>query len=196
VTIAEDTVATEEAKYRVLDTFVSVEIRQYEPQLVAETEVEAELEEAGSEAFRRLAGYIFGKNKGAKKIAMTAPVIQREGEKIAMTAPVTQARSTSGRYLVRFTMPAAYTRETLPEPLDPTVHVTEQPARRIAALRYSGTWSRKSYEAHLWQLRAALAQAGLFPVGEPHWARYDPPWKPWFLRRNEVMLELAEVASS
>jgi len=188
--------ATEQAKYRVLDTIGSVEIRQYEPQLVAETEVEAELEAAGNKAFGRLAGYIFGKNKGAQKIAMTAPVMQREGEKIAMTAPVTQALNPAGKYLVRFTMPAAYTRESLPEPLDPTVHIAEQPARRVAALRYSGTWSRKNYENHLSELRAALVQAALHPVGEPTWARYDPPWTPWFLRRNEVMFELAEGASN
>lgn len=35
-----------------------------------------------------------------------------------------------------------------------------------------------------------VGRSGLTTVGEPVWARYDPPWKPWFLRRNEVLLEI------
>ena len=30
--------------------------------------------------------------------------------------------------------------------------------------------------------------AGLEEAGEPIWARYDPPFKPWFLRRNEILI--------
>ena len=64
------------------------------------------------------------------------------------------------------------------------------PGRTVAVMRYSGTWSQGSYRAHVQQLEADLAQQGLRWQGEPIWARYDPPWKPWFLRRNEIWLEL------
>ena len=182
--------AIETTKYRVIRALDDVEIREYPAQLVAETEVTGSLEEAGNQAFRRLAGYIFGHNRGAKKIAMTTPVTQSPGEKIAMTAPVTQAPTQEGTFIVRFTMPAAYVRATLPEPIDPGVHIAEQPGRRLAVLRYSGTWSRRNYEQHVTSLRRKLAAAGIAASGEPTWARYDPPWMPWFLRRNEIMLEV------
>jgi hypothetical protein len=88
-------------------------------------------------------------------------------------------------------MPAIYTLETLPEPLDPAVSFRVVPARRVAAHAYSGTWSTSRYEEHLATLRAALASAGLTAVGEPTWARYDPPFMPWFLRTNEILVGLA-----
>lgn len=187
---AKDAMATETPTYRVTQSFGEVEIREYSAQIVAETEVEGSLEDAGNQAFRRLAGYIFGKNKGSKKIAMTAPVTQSPGTKIAMTAPVTQVPAGTGKFVVRFMMPAEYSRDTLPEPIDPSVHIAEQPGRLLAVLRYSGTWSRRNYEQHVAELRTKLAAAGLTAHGEPTWARYDPPWTPWFMRRNEIMIEI------
>ena len=89
-------------------------------------------------------------------------------------------------------MPSNYTLATLPEPLDPAVQLRKIPARKMAALRYSGTWSARNYEKHLAQLRSAVDALGLHARGEAVWARYDPPWKPWFLRTNEILLELAD----
>lgn len=60
----------------------------------------------------------------------------------------------------------------------------------MKAIRYSGTWSKKNYDEHLTLLKAALVREGLSPTGEPVWARYDPPYKPWFLRTNEILFEL------
>jgi len=88
-------------------------------------------------------------------------------------------------------MPSAFTRDTLPEPEDPAVRFREIPARRVAALAYSGSWSEARYLEKLAELRAALARAGLRAAGEPVWARYDPPFMPWFLRTNEILVELA-----
>ena len=84
-------------------------------------------------------------------------------------------------------MPAELSRETLPEPKDPRITIREIPARTFAAIRYSGTWSKRNYDEHLDTLRRGLRAEGLTPVGEPIWARYDPPFKPWFLRRNEIL---------
>jgi len=186
--------AIEKPSYRVVERREAFEIREYAPYLVAETVVGGSREEAGNAGFRILAGYIFGKNRGEKKIAMTAPVTQAEPAKIAMTAPVAQAGQ-EGRWTIQFMMPSAYTVESLPEPLDPAISFRTMPARRVAAHTYSGTWSASRYEEHLATLRTALAEAGLTAVGEPIWARYDPPFKPWFLRTNEILVELAPDGS-
>ena len=119
---------------------------------------------------------------------MTAPVAQTP-TKIAMTAPVAQ-RPGPGGQVVQFAMPREWTLETLPEPLDSKVVLRAMPARTVAVIGYSGTWSQSRYEEHLKKLQEAATQAGLVWHGEPMWARYDPPWVPWFLRRNEIWLAL------
>jgi hypothetical protein len=190
----------EQPRYVVEEKLGDFEIRRYEPYLVAETEVEADQASAGNEGFRRLAGYIFGGNKGAKKIAMTAPVAQAPAAaRIAMTAPVTETRApgATGRFFIQFMMPSELTLASVPEPLDARIRFREMPARRVAAIRYSGSWSEGRYLKHLHALQAAVSREGLEAAGEPMWARYDPPFKPWFLRRNEILVEVRtrEVAS-
>lgn len=183
-----DGMAYESPTYRVVERFGEIEIREYEPYLVAETTVDGGLEGAGNRGFRILAKYIFGENEGRRTIAMTTPVSQEaaEGTKIAMTAPVTQEKA-GDKYRVRFMMPAEYSRAELPKPTDPRIVIREVPARTFAAVRYSGTWSKRNYEKHLEQLHDTLRAEGLGPVGEPAWARYNPPFMPWFLRRNEIL---------
>lgn len=183
--------AIEQPRYRILESFDGAELRLYEPQLVAEVEVSGTLETAGSAGFRVLAGYIFGKNRRRKTIAMTAPVTQASGERLAMTTPVTQSPGDSGRWVLRFGMPAGYTLETLPEPLDPAVRFRVIPGRRVAALTYAGRWTEARYLEHLGQLRTAMAARHLAATGEPEWARYNAPMVPWFLRRNEILIEVA-----
>lgn len=184
--------AIETPKYEVLKSFDDFEVRRYAPYVVAETRVEGARTDVGNEAFGRLAGYIFGKNRGAKKLSMTAPVTQApaESSRIAMTAPVTQVAAGGDAYVVQFMMPSEYTLDTLPEPTDSRVTLRELPARTFAVLRYSGTWSHANYREHLAKLRDAMQREGLAPKGEPVWARYDPPFKPWFLRTNEILIEV------
>jgi len=93
--------------------------------------------------------------------------------------------------VMRFMMPSSFTLDTLPKPTDPAVSLRTVPAERFAVLRYSGSWSSGLYEEQLATLRAAMARAGLEATGEPIWARYDPPFTPWFLRRNEIMIPVA-----
>ena len=179
--------ATEEAKYTLVKKDNGFEIRDYASLVVAETIVEGELEDAGSAAFNRLFRYISGNNRPQEKIAMTAPVSQqRAGEKIAMTAPVAQ-EPLGDRWVVSFMMPSRYDLASLPEPLDTEVLLREIPARRMAVVRYSGNWSEKSYREHLAKLEAWMEGRQLEPAGMPVWARYDAPFKPWFLRRNEIL---------
>ena len=183
--------AIEEPAYEVLRAFGNVELRQYAPYVVAEVVIDGAAEDAGNAAFPILAGYIFGKNKGEKKFDMTAPVTQTAAPvKMAMTAPVTQATAPGGGQLIQFVLPRGVTLETAPEPLDPRVQLRLVPASQWAAIRYSGTWSQANYDEHLALLRAALAKAGVATQGEPVLARYNAPFTPWFLRRNEIWLAL------
>jgi hypothetical protein len=184
-------VPTEKPSYQVNRKFDDFELRDYAGYVVAETDVSGTRESAGNDGFRVLSGYIFGKNKGSRKLAMTAPVAQSEGTKIAMTAPVAQSAGAGGTWTIQFMMPSQYALADLPEPLDPRVRFRVVPPRRIAARTYSGGWSTSRYEEELGRLRAALAREGLVAAGEPTWARFDPPFKPWFLRTNEIWIELA-----
>jgi effector-binding domain-containing protein len=182
--------ATEEAAYTVEKTDGDFQVRQYSPQVVAEILVDGTLEDVGNKAFGPLFRYISGANQAQGKIPMTAPVTQqRDGEKIAMTAPVGQ-EAVGNRWAVTFMMPANTTLETLPVPTDERVRLRVVPARRVAAVRYSGAWSQHGYEHHLAELRKWMKAQGLAAAGDPVWARYDAPFKPWFLRRNEILVPL------
>ncbi len=182
--------AIEEPDYEVIRKLDPVELRQYAPYVVAEVVLNASAEEAGSQAFPILAGYIFGKNKGEKTFAMTAPVTQTATPvKMEMTAPVTQA-VVPGGMRVQFVLPKGVTLESAPEPLDPRVQLRLVPASQWGVICYSGTWSQSNYQEHLELLRAALDKAGVATQGEPVLARYNAPFTPWFLRRNEIWLAL------
>jgi hypothetical protein len=188
-----DAVAVEEVKYRVLESSGDFELRQYESSLGAETTVEGDFHEVGNEGFRRLFDYISGKNRKNQSIPMTAPVSQEaSSEKIAMTAPVNQEK-VGGAWRITFLMPSAFTMETLPEPLDSRVKLVKIPGRLMAALSYSGTWSRERYEDKENRLKELIRQRGLKIEGEPVFARYNPPFMPWFLRRNEVLIPVGQV---
>jgi hypothetical protein len=183
--------AIEEPSYDVVQRLDHAEVRQYAPYVVAQVTVAGDAQEAGNQAFRILAGYIFGKNKGERKFEMTAPVTQTAAPvKLEMTAPVTQTAAPGG-YLVQFVLPKGVTLASAPEPLDPRVQLREVPATRVAVIRYSGFWSQANYEEHLDKLQQALRAAGLRWTGEPTLSRYNPPFTPWFLRRNEIWLTLA-----
>jgi len=180
--------ATEEAPYTVIKTNDIFELREYAPQVLAEIIVDGDLEGAGNKAFRPLFRYISGDNKSRDKIAMTAPVAQEQnGEKISMTAPVSQ-QSIQGKWAVSFMMPASYTIETLPTPDDPNVKLRQVPARRVAAVRYSGFWSEEKYLLNKEKLEKWIKDNRFTVTGEPVWARYNPPFALWFMRRNEILI--------
>lgn len=182
--------AIEEAKYTILLKERSFEVRQYVPHIVAETFVDGDMESAGNKAFSPLFQYISGNNGSRDKVAMTAPVGMRAAsEKISMTSPVTQQQD-SGRWAVSFMMPSSYSLETLPVPTDSRVALRKMPERTMAAIRYSGFWSEKKYLKHAGKLNAWVVKKGFNAVGDPVWARYDAPYMPWFLRRNEILIAI------
>jgi hypothetical protein len=180
--------AIEEPAFKTVLKDGNFEVRDYPSLVVAEVTVSGGQKEAASKGFRLLAGYIFGGNKRRQSIAMTAPVAQEpSSEKIAMTAPVTQIAN-AGTWIVRFTMPSAYTLETLPAPNDPKVQLRRLPAERVAVLRFSGLAMKADVDAKTDELVAATKAHHLRTIGPVSLAQYNPPWTPWFMRRNEVMI--------
>ena len=187
--------AIEEPRYEVLASTDDYEVRRYDSYIIAETDVEGTYKTAGNKAFRILAGYIFGDNQAAEKMAMTAPVGSRPADdsvKMKMTAPVTSApgNDEADSFTYSFVMESRYSLETLPVPNDPRVRIRVVPERTMAVHRYSGTWSEDNYLKHERVLLDALADDAVATRGAPVSARYNAPFTPWFMRRNEVMIEI------
>ncbi|MBH1970333.1 heme-binding protein [Moraxellaceae bacterium AER2_44_116] len=188
---AMDAMAVEETAYSVVKKDQHFEIRDYAPHVLAETIADGDMGQAGNSSFGVLFRYISGSNQSQTKVAMTAPVSQQPmGEKISMTAPVSQQR-VQDKWVVSFAMPASYTLETAPKPTDARVALRQIPARRIASVTYSGLWTEKNYLQHKQELEVWIRKNGLSASGEPVLARYNPPFTPWFLRRNEVLIPIS-----
>lgn len=186
-----EVMAIEEAKYDVIEEEGAFEIRKYYDHIVAETFVESTFEDAGNIGFRRLFSYIDGNNSTRDSIDMTAPVSQQKNsEKISMTAPVNM-QDFSGTYRITFLMPSKYTMDTIPQPLDEMVKIRNEEGKIIAAYKYSGGWSKKRYEKMKQKLLSILEKRNLKTVGQPLFARYNSPFMLWLLRRNEILIEIA-----
>lgn len=181
--------ATEEPRYTVNLTDGQFELRDYPEMVAAEVSVSGDRAQASSEGFKLLAGYIFGGNTKKQSIAMTAPVVQapNESEKIAMTAPVLQTGQ-AGSWTVRFVMPSRYTLDTLPKPNNPLVRLAAVPATRLAVVRFSGLAREDDIATQTGLLQSFITSHQLVALGQPVLARYNPPWTPWFMRRNEIMV--------
>jgi hypothetical protein len=162
--------ALEEPKFEVIAEFDDVEIRRYAPYVVAEVDVPDD-----RSGFRKLAGYIFGGNEQGEKMAMTAPVESRQSE--------LQDNTTYS-----FVMERKYTLDTLPTPDDETIRLLERPERVVAVRRFSGRWTDKNFRNHRDKLLQALETNGISPAGPAEQARYNSPFTPSFLRRNEVII--------
>eukprot|EP00798_Chlamydomonas_sp_ICE-L_P020529 gene20529-27319_t len=178
------------------------ELRLYAPTLVAEVEVNVEggtMKDAMSQGFRQVAGFIFGKNKAvggdaSEKVAMTSPVVAElpKAEKVAMTSPVVAEMGGNGKYKISFVMPSKYTAESLPRPDNPNVLIREVPGRQLAAMGFSGKMPPMAMMQRVNSYQAKLEQAieleGLKVIGPPTLLQYHPPFAPYFVRHNEVVL--------
>lgn len=159
------------------------EVRDYPAARAAEVTRSGDRGGAVRAAFSPLASYIFAKERPGDKIAMTAPVTQ---------APSESAAAPSGEWTVRFLMPAKYTLADLPAPAQADVRLVEIPPRRMAAVRFSGSWTDAAFGEQTARLREWMATQGLTAVGAPVYAYYNDPFTPSFLRRNEVLIEVQQ----
>ncbi|NDD92558.1 heme-binding protein [bacterium] len=183
--------AIEKPKHQVVQSIEfngkSIEIREYAPYIVAETVVESNsLREASSQGFKRLAGYIFGGNRSRESMDMTAPV---QSVKMDMTAPVGTVGE-AGKYTISFVMPSKYTLETLPVPNDERVMLRVVPAKRVAAIVFSGFWTQSRFARYTETLETYLASENIPAQSLPMVARYNMPLTPWFLRTNEILIDI------
>lgn len=186
----------EKPDYQVVAQDGDFELRDYPPLVVAEVSGSGSRQQSLSQGFGPLARYIFAKERGGERIAMTAPVQQRAvatDAKIAMTAPVTQTPAEDGSWTVQFIMPAEYGLEDLPAPGNAEVNLQQIPERRIAAVRFSGRTNDQAIAEQQTRLEAWLAERGLEPRGEPIYAYYNDPFTPGPLRRNEVLFEVSPL---
>jgi hypothetical protein len=181
--------AIETPPYDVLGKTDNIELRQYESYLQAVVVMEGARRDSLYRGFRVLADYIFGNNRSSTKVAMTAPVGQAPSEKIAMTAPVGAAGEGS-TWRITFTMPRAYTEETLPRPNDDRVRIERVPPRKMAAWRFSGWATEGRVEDNRRAFVEELKAQGLSPRGAMQLAQYDVPWALPFFRRNEWLVEV------
>lgn len=167
---------TQQQPYDVVRVEDGFELRRYPQHVVAEVTVPGSFESAGSAAFRSLVSYIGGRNESNTGLAMTAPVIQEPN---------------AGTHVVSFVLPEDVVAGAAPIPTDPSVRVRDVPEAFAAVARFSGRWSESSYNERVLKLSESIRTAGLVIVGPARYARFDPPWTPWFMRRNEVVIPVS-----
>jgi hypothetical protein len=191
--------ATEEPKFSIIEKSEPFELRSYAPQLIAEVKVEGDLDTASSQGFRLIAAFIFGQNQVSEKISMTAPVgiEATQSTKIAMTVPVgieASKDSATGvnQWVFSFVMPSEYTMATLPKPLNPLVTIRELPAQKRAAIIFSGFNNEAKVLEKTKALEEWIKSKQWQAIGNPQFARYNPPWSLPFMRRNEILITVRD----
>ena len=186
--------AIEEPKFNLIAKENAFELRVYQPKIIAEVSIDADLSESSSKGFRLIADFIFGNNTsrlgGSEKISMTAPVsVYEKSEQISMTAPLGVQEVKDG-WKVYFVMPSKYTLDSLPKPNNSQVSIKQIPAKKFAVIRFSGLVDEEKMNKKVKDLNEWIVSRNLKPISNPELARYNPPWTLPFLRRNEVMVEV------
>ena len=199
ILIASTVMATEEPQFSTIEKSEAFELRAYAPQLVAEVKVEGDLDTASSQGFRLIAAFIFGQNQVSEKISMTVPVgiETAQSTKIAMTVPVgIEASKDSAKginqWVFSFVMPSEYTMATLPKPLNPLVTIRELPAQKRAAITFSGFYNEAKVLEKTKALEEWIKSKQWQAIGNPQFARYNPPWSIPFMRRNEILITVRD----
>lgn len=168
-----------------------IELRTYPPLVLAEVRMNKPFKESGNEAFKLLFNYISGENTGTTEIAMTAPVVQtKQSLEIKMTSPVLQSQPSNGTWVMSFILPITYTIDSAPKPKNSMVKLRQTKPHETAAIKFSGSWSKKHFDKMTKKLATRLDERGIAYNPTPIVARYNPPFTPPFLRRNEVMFQL------
>jgi hypothetical protein len=191
--ITNQLMATEEPEFTVLFQEENLEIREYEPRIIAHVKANGDFDDASSKGFKMLADFIFGNNtinNSSKKISMTAPVSASiSSKKISMTAPVI-AENNNNEWSIAFVMPKEFTMETLPVPNNQNIEITGLPKEKFAVVVFSGLVRESSYNKKVNLLNEFIKKKKLTPLSSIQIARYNPPWTLPFFRRNELMVKI------
>lgn len=167
---------TEQQPYSVVSNTDGLELRHYPAYVLVRVREPGNFIPAGNSAFQPLLRYISGNNSAGQRIAMTAPVIQE---------PLGEAD-----HLVSFVMPSGFSVDSLPKPVSERLEVVPVAEHFAAALKFSGSWNETKFQAKGEELVAKANSAGLETEGSIYWARFDPPFKPGFLKRNEALIRV------
>jgi hypothetical protein len=185
--------STEQPAYETIKRDGDYEVRRYNGYILAQIDVKSDFDDALYQGFRALFDYITGHNKARSKIPMTVPVaeeVRGGSESIPMTAPVTAETTGEGIYRISFVMPGRYTLDTLPWPDNKDIHFREVGDHNSAIIQFSGHSHESRVREKTRQLEDWMLANDLVPKSGFRLARYDPPWVPGFMRRNEVMVDL------
>ena len=193
ILITNQLMATEEPEFTVLFQEGNLEIREYEPRIIAHVKTTGNFDDASSKGFKMLADFIFGNNtinNKSKKISMTAPVsASLSSKKISMTAPVI-AENNNNEWSIAFVMPKEFTIETLPVPNNQNIRITALPKEKFAVIVFSGLVRESSYDKKVNLLNEFIKKKKLTPLSTIQIARYNPPWTLPFFRRNELLIKI------
>lgn len=165
---------TEEQPYTLVREYDGFEVRHYPDYVLVQVNVTGDFMRAGNVAFGPLVSYISGNNVKSQKIAMTAPVIQETRDDQSHT--------------VSFVLPEGMDISQVPLPRNSRVTTKHVPAHFAAAMKFGGGWNADRFQNNGETLFKKAHLAGLVTEGNVYFARFDPPWKPWFLKRNEVLI--------
>jgi len=179
----------ETPSYKVIQSKGKIEIREFDPMVIAEVQVVGRRKDAISSGFKLLADYIFGNNISQENIDTTATIQRPASEKIAMTAPV-QQQLANNSWLVSFVMPSEYNLEDLPKPKNVEVKLKNVPVKRFVTIQFSGTSSDENLAKHKKLLVEFIKNNSISVTGTSKYAFYNPPWTLPLMRRNEVMFEI------
>jgi len=171
---------TQEQKYTVVAPHDGYEVRHYPSCVVAEVKVAGDFDSAGSQAFRSLFNFISGANRASEKISMTAPVIQQSSQSSKLQV--------WDEHTISFVMPAEMTITDTPLPTDSRVKLRQVCDQLVAALRFSGRMSVGTFESNTRKLQELLVQDGYIQSDVARLARFNAPWTPGFMRRNEIQI--------
>jgi hypothetical protein len=168
----------EKVKYTILKNIDGIELRKYPKLILAVVENNDENNEFGL-----LFNYISGNNKTQKKIPMTSPVIT--SEKIKMTAPVISKNN-----YMAFIMPSDYDKDNIPIPQNPNVAIKTQKEKIYAVIKFGGYATNPKIESNKAKLINMLESQKIKIVGDPVLMRYNSPFAPGFIRKNEIAIEI------
>ena len=160
--------------YVVKKKYKRFEIRNYETTLFTSVKLSTKgYKNSSSKGFSILAGYIFGNNERNEKIAMTSPVSMSLEDSMTMM----------------FMVPKKFNKDMLPKPNQSVIEFKEEPAKTVAAIRFSGWANDTKIEEYKQHLKAALDAEGIKYSNRFYFFGYNAPYEV-FNRKNEVIVEL------
>jgi hypothetical protein len=160
--------------YTVKKKYDGFEIRSYEATLFTSVKLATKgYNNSSGQGFSILARYIFGNNERNEKISMTSPV------SISLEDSMT----------MMFMVPKKLNKDMLPKPNQSGIEFREEPAKTVAAIRFSGWANDTKIEKYKQNLKAALDAEGIKYSNQFYFFGYNAPYE-FFNRKNEVIVEL------